>query len=910
MADFESCISDAERDGKIDADTAARTRETYRAARDQAGETEGPDGADRAGAKATIDALQREAIETERRQVLQARRRVAILEGFAEFKKGRGYTDVDAFGRGGGGGPVGPNGEWAQGGTPPEQGPFKKGAMAADALRYLISNRGGLSGGPFPSVEGRFHVVRGRFDAMMADVIEKFETHFGFDTPGRAVMDNVRREAFGEETGDQVSKALAKAWTDTAEMARQLFNEAGGAIPKLEGWGFPQTHDAARIYADGAEAWIANTKGELAAGRMLDRTSGVPMSDEALTAALTKTYENITSSGLVNSHPDQRLGMGALAGRRTDERFLVFKDSDAWQRYQDRYGHPDLFNTMMHHLDSMSKDIAAMQILGPNPAAQFDWLKRMAEIEAAQERVRLRVEPAVDKARGLLHHAQGMWDSYTGATGVPVNPQLAAVASGTRSYLIGAQLGSAILTDMPSAPFFGSIARTFAGVGAGGDFAQLGKLLADPEMRKIARRLEFVNDTARDGLISTTQDSLRMMTVGQKAQNGAGALARRLPAFTLRTSGLSGLFEARRRSFRLSFMGAIADAADQSLANLKTGGGEGQWLATELEARGFNEADWAKISAAEPWEPSPGAKFLRPSDIEKVAGFEIAARVGEMVSNLEQFAVPVSGSLWTRAAMSNLGKPGTVVGEGIRSGALYKTFLLNAHWLFGQEMGMRAMRAAPDWVPSGVAYNSGRIAWAASSAMALTMAGAVTLQVKALARGEDPISMASPKFWGAALLQGGSLGILGDFFYSAQSRTGHTAGVVGAGPLGDAMADAWDTGKDLAKWSDNPNGSQPAPGDKWLVGGEKAQSVMARQALTDLKKYTPLGSLWWARTVFQRAVLDQIQKAIDPDAQQGFDRARGRLSHDTGQDRWWQPGDLAPSRAPNWAAAWTPPTQH
>ena len=714
--------------------------------------------------------------------------------------------------------------------------------MSADALRYLISNRGGLSGGPFPSVEGRFHVVRGRFDSMMADVIEKFETKTGFDKPNRAIMSNIVREAFGEETGDQSAKALAKAWGDTAETARRMFNEAGGAIGKLDGWGLPQAHDAAKVYAMGRDAWVDYVLPRLDRSKMIDNETGIPFGANSIQQVLGTTWEDISSRGLVNSHPDQQLGAGAMATRRADSRFLVFKNADAWMEYQGQLGKSDPFDAMLGHLDGMAKDIAAMQILGPNPAAQFNWLKRMAEIEANQERARQGVEKAVTKATGILSHAQAMWDGYTGSGNVPVNEKLAATAQATRSYLIGAQLGSAILTDMPSAPFFGSIARAFAGIGAKGDMLQLAKLLADPEMRAIARRMEFINDTARDGLVSSTQDSLRLLSVGERSAEGLNALARKLPPFTLRMSGLSGLFEARRQSFRLSFMGAVADAAasGKSISDLAAGGGEGRWLATELQARGFTEADWAKIGAAEPWTPRPGASFLRPSDIEKTAGYELAARVGEMVANMEQYAVPVSGSLWTRAAMANLGKPGTVPGEVLRSAALYKTFLLNAHWLFGNEIGMRALRAAPDWVPAGVAYNSGRAAWAAASVAALTLAGAMTLQLKAIARGEDPIYMGSPKFWGAALLQGGSLGILGDFFYSSQSRTGHTMGVVGAGPLGDLAADAVDTVKDYGAALHAEGAASADPNDYAAQAQvQHAHEIAARQSITDVRKYTP-----------------------------------------------------------------------
>lgn len=108
-------------------------------------------------------------------------------------------------------------------------------------------------------VAGPYRAVRGKFDAMMADLIEKFETKTGFDAPGRAHMDNVVREAFGEDTGDQAAKALAQAWDGTAETARHMFNAAGGAIGKLDGWGLPQMHDPVTVRRAGGQGCVGRS---------------------------------------------------------------------------------------------------------------------------------------------------------------------------------------------------------------------------------------------------------------------------------------------------------------------------------------------------------------------------------------------------------------------------------------------------------------------------------------------------------------------------------------------------------------------------------------------------------------------------------------------------------------------------
>ena len=888
MATFRSCIDEAEQEGRIDPETAEFTRQAYEAAAGAA-EGFGPDEADRAGARGAMDALEKAAIETERRQVLQARARARLLEGNAGLKRSRGYTEVDALGRGGGGG-RGPDGEWTQGGRPPPQGPFKKGAVSARGLELLMRNKGGKSGGPFPSVEGRYLAIRGPLDALMADVIEKFETHYGFDTPGRATLENVVREAHGEPTGDSVSKALAEAWGRASEYTRQLFNAAGGAISKRADWGMPQSHDAGRVMKAGRDAWRSFLLPLLDRDRMVDRYTGAPLADDALADAVGKAWDRITTNGLVSRHPDDSLGRGSKALQRGDERFLVFHSADAWLQYQREFGRADPFDAMMGHLDGMSRDIAMMEILGPNPEAQFAWLKRMAEIEAAQEQVAGNAG-ALDRARGHIDQAQRMWESFTGEANVPTRRWLAHAGATTRGVLTGLDLGGAVLTDLPSAPLFGAMARTLAGLSKTGDVLQLASLLnpADGSMRKIARRSGFINESARDGLISASQDSLRLLTIGDKMAGGMNVMARRLPATVLRMSGLTPIFEARKRSFRMEFMGTLADRTGMTLQQMLAGSSEEAAMASELMDRGFTAEEWDAIRSTPPWEPEAGVTMLRTQDIEahlKAAGrndaHDLAMRVGEMVLNLEQYAVPVSGSLWTRAAMVGGARPGTYKGEAMRSFWMFKTFPISTAYLYAEEFGLQALaRGAPK-----------QVGWATGAALAATylaISGAITIQLKALKDGKDPRYMGDPKFWLEAQLQGGSYGIMGDFLHSSLARTGHNAGVALGGPVVDALADV--AGLTLGEAKDAA----------FRKPGEKDHEIA--RAANFARKYTPGASVFWAKTAFNRAVVDQLQQMADPDAKDAFERATDRQRTETGQELWWERGHTTPTRAPDLSAA-------
>lgn len=884
MPTFKGCIVEALEKGEIDQDAAASAQDAYDDAFAAASETLGPIDADRMAAEKAMAKLEAEAIEARRRRQLSVRTRRAALETIAGLKMRRGYEGVRALGGGDGSGQP-PKGGWVQGGTPPEKGkPYSGGAVAAMGLKRLIENRPGLSGAPGPSVAGRYRYVRGKFDAMMADLIEKFETRTGFDAPGRAHMDNIVRELFGEDTGDAAAKALGAAFTDTAETARKMFNASGGAIGKLEKWGLPQQWDAARVRGDGGpgarDAWVSAILPRLDRAAMVDRMTGTPFTDARLKAVLGETWTAIVTSGASKVKPGERLGQGVLAKQRGDERFLVFKSADDWMAAQKAFGEGDPFQSMMGHLDGMASDIAQLQILGPNPRNQFQWLAELAKREAAMEEAS-GVKGARDRAEGLVLEAERMLGHYNGDLNMPVNSALSQAGAMVRGSLTGVMLGSAVLGEIGSGFTFGRMARRFSGLDRNGDMGQLVRLLASPEERKMARRTGFIIEQATDGFVRASHDNLRLMSVGAKVEGGMNAFARRLPAAAIRLQGLTGLVAARKRSLRFEMMGALHDVRERTLADLKAGSKQDQALARWLDARGFTEADWTIIRAAEPFEPRPGATFLLPN---KVAQPELAARLGEAIEMETRFTSPET-TLETRGYWTTE-RPGTFFGEVQRSMGMFKGFTATLTSLYAQEMMLQARAAGGNAMANLAQMAAGAIVF-------LTMGGAVNIQLREMAKGNDPRPMDDAKFWGAAVAQGGGLGMAGDFFYAAEARNGKTAPIAAVGPVGQLASDTWGlTGGNLLEI-----GGGMAEGES--LGEATAGARPGREAARFAVNYNPLASQWWSRAAFTRLVGDNLQRALDPEAEEAFERRRRKMERETGQEQWWRQGENTPERGPD-----------
>ncbi|HET6969824.1 MAG TPA: hypothetical protein VFH92_01755 [Phenylobacterium sp.] len=885
---FAGCIEDAVKAGDVDKDLAGELRQAYDDAIDAVGETLSPEEADRHAGQAVMTALEQAKLRETRLRALNVRARRAALENLAEFKTRRGYTDVKPLGGGGGARP--PKDGWVQGGKPPPKGPYAGGKAAADYLIELVDGQGGVAGAPGASWKGRYQAIRGQLDAMMADLIERFETKTGFDQPGRATLENVVREAFGEDTGDQAAKGLAQAWDGAADHARKRFNAAGGEIGKLEHWGLPQSHDPLPIRAAGRDGWIEATLPRLDRGRMIDRVTELPFTEKRLRAVLGDVWSSIVTGGMDDLKPGEHMGQGRLANRRAEHRFLVFKDAQSWLAYQKEFGRSDPFAAMMGHLDGIARDTARMQVFGPNPDHQFKWLSDFAEREARVEEELHGADKAYANARSAVNTAGLMYRTLTGEISGPYGRNVAAAALGgaVRSYLSAAQLGSAVLLDVTSNPIFAAQTRAFTGLSKAGDFKAWADHVFHADSRAMARRSGFIVEGARAQLHGSMTDALRMHTVGGKILAGVNAFTRRLPVAVMRAQGLSGNMAASRWAFQHEFMGALFDRRGKTIAQMLAGNAEDRAFGQTLQARGFTEAEWAKIAATPPDVPAEGAEFITPAAVGKAHGEELGWRVAEMIERQTRLAVP-EASLWSRAHLIRDTRPGTFWGELTRSIAAYRSFTVTQTYLWSREFTARAMDK-PNWGLTAAAQ-------AAPMMIALTVGGALAIGLRDIVKGNDPRPMDTPQFWAAALTQGGGLGILGDFFYAAQARNGKSSSLTSLGTGAALVSDLYDL--TVGNVAETVQGVH----DGRTLDDAVAHANPGRDAAKMLARYSPLSSIWWLRAAWDRAVVDQLQKLMDPAADAEFQRQAQRQMRDYGMDQWWPEGQALPSRAPDVASA-------
>lgn len=804
-----ACLPALEADGKVPADQAAEARALYDERLAHYAATGSREAAEALASADVLAALERQVT----RKAFVAGRTIKVRQRIA--------GDIGGYG-GGGGGSAGPGGA---GPLDPRAGP----ALIDHDPRA-----------PFSNVEGRRKAILGSAHREIDRLLAEHSANLLGQVRHKAQLGDIVRELFGENTGNHAARELAEAWRRSAEGLRRRFNAAGGEIGFRADWGLPQSHDWRKVRAAGFEAWRAFIADRLDHGKMIDQRTGQAFTREGLEAVLPEVYDTIRSNGWSKRTPGSPAGKGAAANRRADPRFFVFKSAAAWSEYAERFGSGTAYDAMMGHVEGMARDTAAMEILGPNPAATIEWVKGTLEQSAALDRSP--GSAGVGAARSGNKRMAELWDEYRGAHNEPRNEKLALMFSGYRALATSRRLGSAFLSAASDLGFTQS-RRAFNGLGGPGT------MLADYLKLMRPGSLEDQKLAVRRGLIAEEWSHRTATQSRFLMEELTGEIPRRLAEGVLRASLLVRHTQSLRWANGMEWLATFTEHAGQAHGELHPK------LRGALERYGIDPAGWDALRHA-PMDTDRGAEWISPHNLEDR---ELASRFMEMIHEETDLAVPMP-DLGTRSLYNRALERGTWIGELGRSGPLlFRSFGISV--LLNQVREISAMSGA-----QAARYAGGLI-------IGTTLMGALALQLKAVSGGQDPRPMEDKDFWGAAMAQGGGWGIFGDFLYSSESRAQHGLASTIAGPAAQDVQDLVDLG--TAK---HPQGKIVRVAKGWLPGN----------------------NLWYTRLAFDRMMADQIQQAVDPTYAASQARVL-RAAHEQGTAYWWRPGHGAPDRAPDFA---------
>ena len=816
---LDKCLSTLQAAGKIDPGREEQARKIYEEIRAAIGDELG---ADEAAAKATQRALERlknEAAEKRRQTLLQASRQREIMGNLRDYRDSRGRED------------------WA-----------------AAAVAHIESD--GVA--TFSNIEGRRKAVLGQLHGTLTDFLATFRRDLLGRVRQDADLEDVIRYGFREEVKNPSARELGEAFDRTSEQGRLRFNQAGGHIPKRNRWGITQTHSMMEIRKAGFADWRAFTMEHLDPSEMYDNLTGRPLGRAEVEKMLPGIFETVTTAGWNNVEPSGVPLNGKMANRRADPRLLVFKSADAWLAYHKRFGEGDLFDLMLGHIDGMARDIAAMEVLGPNPAATLRWMEQMIQKQGTTTDAKLGGQKRENAAKAAIKRMRDMYALYSGRASSPVSTKWARGFAGGRNVIVSALLGRAAISAVTDLSYQ-RVAAQFAGLPMTGILKRYVKLFrptvnADQKL------------AVRSGLVAENWATLAVAQQRYATEVTGPEFARRLADFTMRASFLSPWTQAGKWAFGMEFMGFLADQRRLAIDNLPAP------LARTLQRYGFSGEEWDIIRKTPLFEHEK-ATFLRPddlarrTDVPQALANDLATRMLEMIQQETEYAIP-GATLRGRATLLSDTQPGTFAGEMLRSLAQFKNFPVSVITM--QMQRMMSIKGA-----------MGKAAYGANLVISTALMGYFAYQMKQVASGKTPIPFTEEnwkKLVGASVLQGGTLGLYGDYLFGDTNRHDRNIEQSVAGPVVGALADT--------QRLTVGNLMEAAQGKKTNAGVE---------ALDYAGRYSPGGNIWYLDLAYQRVLLDQLRKEVDPNYQEAFRRMEAKARKEMDQEYWWAPGEMTPS---------------
>ena len=728
---------------------------------------------------------------------------------------------------------------------------------ASEVVDRMVAAHGDMSG--VQSIDSKARAVAAIYRGELVDFYTNVKGGLGVFTDAELVQ-KIVRERFNDSTGDPLAKKISDKMGEVFEGMRERFNRAGGDIGKLDDWGLPQTHSLEKIVLAGKQVWVQKAEGLIDTSKYVHE-DGTYYSQQEIRELLEYSFDTLSSNGANKTEIGRQSfgGNSKVTSRHSESRVLHFKDAESWMEYQAEFGGMPFVDLVEAHINGLSKDIAMVENLGSSPrnsmrilmdaAEQKDWQKGVDANDTGKSRKR----------------AQTMFDEFSGQN-TPQSEVLANMGLAYRSMNVASMLGGTTISSVTDQAMIAKTA-SIHGIAYHKTFGELISQLnpKNKEDRQLAHSLGLATEEMLGSIARWSDDGLT--SVHGKSQKLA-RVSSGIASQVMRISGLNALTAASKVGFTKMLMhkyGTLTrdkawsdlDAMDRELIE-KTGLNERAWEVMRLADPVVDRKGNQLMSARSIYE-IPDSDLTRFGDPQKVRD-EVATQFQAHLLDEQGMAV-VEAGLRERTWMSAGQRKGTGMGELVKSMLQFKSFPA----AFLMRHGSRAM--AQDGVKGKAAYGVSLFAMT-------TLLGALAVQLKELANGNDPSTMwdsddpqKAMNFWTRSAVQGGGLSILGDILVAGTDTSGRSASDFMVGPLGsDVKAVLGLTVGNLTQYYDDKD------------------TNASNEAFRLLKNKIPAQNLWYTKAATNRLVFDEIQDMIAPDYREKLLRKAER-QHD--RTRFW-----------------------
>lgn len=704
-------------------------------------------------------------------------------------------------------------------------------------------------------------------------------------------------------TGDAEAVTVAEAIAPHLENARVKQNAEGAWIGKIEGYNGRQTHDALRV-AGGFWKGMIDVPTAIRTRSLSAATDAAADKAfrqwKAFSAPLLheRTFDGVEA--FADDPVPSFLGEGAgprdrflaaiwwdiVTGRHSilkgaddlgdyrppagkaravsASRVLHFRDASARREYRLKFGASrSLYADVIGQLGRAANNIALMRTFGPTPRASFE-----ADVQRGLSAARDRNDIKAGKALGgsKLQHR---FDELDGTASAPESLRLATVGRLIRIDQSLSKLGGMVLSAFSDAPIaVQTLARAGVPFLEGYNGILKGVARLDGET---GRAVADMLDVGARGMASEL--SSRFM-----ASDGPAGWSAHAMRLFYKANGFEFWNNGIRRGAAHMLASHYGNEASKAWGALNVGTretlsrfgiDEGGWNVLRQGAEKaedgrtyltFDALDKAADADLHAWADLSGDRATPESAAR--ARDELGLRFKAMIGDVLDSAVS-EARVRERSALTMGTKPGTPLGEAVR---LFTQFLAFPLSFGGRHLGP-AMAGAGGKAPAFLMSHL---------ILSTTILGLVSMQAKQLVKGREmrPLldEQGRPRLdvFMAAMMQGGGLGIYGDFLFGEYNRFGGSPLATLGGPaVGEAE-------KLLKLMGALRNGLDPK-----LSGDERKEKL--GDAGADAFKFalgnTPFVNLWYTRLALDAGLIWHINEWMSPGWAARYER---NVEHETG----------------------------
>ena len=644
----------------------------------------------------------------------------------------------------------------------------------------------------------------------------------------------IYRELSGLNTGVKEAKAVADIIKKHNEILRTQLNNLGANIGKLDDWIIRQYHDpdkmigaAGRTETDWRvhqRAWREYIKTELDMERTFPEAKNV---DEILDETYTKLRSGVffKSEGLDNIY-----GSSSMAKKLSHNRVLHFKDADARFRYDQKFGSGKLRESMVHGIQLSSRNIAMMNRLGTKPKANFERILRILQV----------------------HYAK-------------INPDIARDLNASKFNKEFAEIdGSVYSIDSNTGAKIGMAIRFFQGTGKLGfatisSFADLATYMTETNYQ--GRGLFTGLKEALGQITGVSRNKEALDVLGVMSNSVIGTMNQKMSMrgdMTGKFASLSSLFyRMNALNYWVTNLKSAMTTGVARMYGMKRGVGFDKLSTRErnlLTLYRIDSGKWDMLRSVSALE-ADGKTYITAEKIDEISIETIDAYLGRKVTKRQSdnFKMDLQLSYRNllidramhgtpepdaavRATLNRGWKRGTWEGELMRLMTQFKSFPTSI-WMkvIGRELrgygpGENKLRAGAIGITSTVLFG--------------TMMGYLSMTAKDALRGKTPRDIKDGKNWMAAFVQGGGLGIYGDFLYS-ELKNGY-GGSLQETILGPTVGDF---SKFIRSLGDLGRGDP---------------KKFAKKNYEILEGNTPFLNLFYTKAIYDYLIGYQVKEMLDP----------------------------------------------